>query len=245
MSTVEADQTKTDIAGNPLTPPEEIPVAGEVLDGDDDAVRVVDEQLDDLEIQVATREWKIEGDVTVINPRTSQNETFEFSRVYYQKPLSYTAMLQFTGLLGSNIQKVMAQGVTLNSILGDASTMMSLFNTEEGGAFDSGDFNAIDSFVNGLAKLASYLPDIVEECQCIWLRVPLAERYVVKEIWSRSPEDGGLSMQEGEEMLNLFIAQNYPELEDFFVERLPRVAKASGVIRKRMMKGRSASALLP
>ena len=42
MSTVEADQTKTDIAGNPLTPPEEIPVAGEVLDGDDDAVRVVD-----------------------------------------------------------------------------------------------------------------------------------------------------------------------------------------------------------
>jgi hypothetical protein len=243
MSTVEAP--KTDIAGNIISDTEdETPVAGEVVSEEEEPLRVVDEALDDLEIQVATRDWKVEGTITVFNPRTKQDESLEFSRVYQQKPLSYTAMLQFTGLLGDRITKVMAQGVTLNSILGDADSMMSLFTADADGAFAKGDFNAIDSFVSGLSKLATYVPDMVEECQCIWLRVPLGERFAVKEIWSRSPEDGGLSLQEGEEMLTLFIAQNYPELEDFFVERLPRVARASAAIRKKMTSVRAAAGQL-
>lgn len=196
-----------------------------------------DDQLDDLEIQVEAREWVVAGAISVIDPRNNQETQLDFSRSYMQKPLSYTAMLQFTGLIGDRISTVMAQGITLESVLGDVQTIAEVFTSDDG--ITRGDFSGVDSFVRGLAKLATYLPDVVEECQCIWLRVPLHERHVVKDIWGRSPEDGGLSMQQGEEMLSLFIAQNYQELEDFFVERLPRVLRQS---RKARTKKRSLGA---
>lgn len=192
---------------------------------------LVNDQLDDLEIQVATREWTVEGKVTFINPRNRQEEQIDFTKTYAQKPLSYTAMLQFTGLIGDRISTIMSQGVTLDAVLGDAQLISTVFTS--GADLSRSDFSSIDSFVSGLAKLASYLPSIIEECQCIWLRIPLHERPVVTEIWGRSPEDGGLSVQEGEDMLNLFIAQNYRELEDFFAVRLGRILRKAQAARKR------------
>lgn len=204
-------------------------VNGEPIEGEEDnsILSVVEDQLDDLEIQVATREWEISGKLTIMNPQKREEEEIDFTRTYWQKPLSYTAMLQFTGLIGDRISTVMTMGVTLESILGDVGSIAAAMD----GGLTREDFSGIDSFVHGLAKLAAYIPDIVEECQCIWLRIPMHERPIVKEIWSRAPEDGGQSMDDGEEMLNLFIAQNYQELEDFFVERLPRVLKRAQAAR--------------
>lgn len=202
-----------------------------------DAVLVeANNQLDDLEIQVEAREWKVEGKITVRNPRTQQDEEREFSRSYMQKPLSYTAMLQFTALVGERISQAMGEGVTLDSILGDVSGIAgAIRGGTSGGLFDGGEngYAGIDSFVSGIAKLATHLPTIVEDCQCIWLRVPLQERFIVKEIWGYSPEDGGLSMQDGEEMMSLFIAQNYQELKDFFIVRLRRVLATATAINKK------------
>jgi hypothetical protein len=206
------EASETFINGEPIAEEEENPI-----------LAAADEQLDDLEIQVEAREWVVVGPITVTDPRTNALTELDFERTYTQKPLSYTAMLQFTGLIGDRISTVMNQGVTLESVLGDVGIIAGAFGGE--GGITREDFAGVDSFVRGLAKLASYIPDIVEECQCIWLRVPLHERQVVKDIWGRSPVDGGQSMQDGEDMLNLFIAQNYQELEDFFVERLPRVLR--------------------
>src|SRR5665213_1084168 len=191
---------------------------GEPVEGSDEAeetptvTSTVDDQLDDLEIQVEARDWIVKGTLDVMDPRSSQNTTMDFERTYTQKPLSYTAMLQFTGLIGERVQSLMKQGVTLESVLGDVQSMGGLFGEGDIG-LTRDDFSGVDSFVQGLAKLATHLPDLIVECQCIWLRVPLHERPVVVEIWGRSPVDGGLSMQEGEDMLSLFIAQNYEELE--------------------------------
>lgn len=216
------------------------PIAGEDPPAETTAT-VLDEQLDDIELQVEAREWIVAGQISVIDPRNNGETQIDFTRTYTQKPLSYTAMLQFTGLMGDRISGVMNQGVTLESVLGDVGVIAGAF--AEGG-ISRDDFAGVDSFVHGLAKLASHLPDIVEDCQCIWLRVPLHERPVVKEIWGRSPVDGGQTMQDGEDMLNLFIAQNYPELEDFFVERLPRVLKQARQARKTRSRSRSAVAQL-
>jgi hypothetical protein len=202
---------------------------------------VASEQLDDLELQIAAREWTVAGTVMVEDYRGGAPRAVEFSKTYLQKPLSYTAMLQFTGLIGDRISSVMERGVTLESIVGEAGSVVGAIQRyrerEDGSAPDltAEDFSGVDALVNGLAKLASYVPSIIEECQCIWLRVPFNERPIVTEIWGRSPEDGGLSMQDGEDMLNLFIAQNYQELEDFFVERLPRLAKT--VKKTRSLRG--------
>lgn len=207
------------------------PVEEEAL-SEEKRVNIADEQLDDIEIQIAKRDWVVSGEVKVMDPRSREETPFEFSRTYTQGPLSYTGMLQFTGLIGDRISAVMSQGVSLESVLGDVGVIAGALS-QDGGGLSRDDFAGVDSFIRGLAKLATYMPDIVEDSQCIWLRIPLHERPVVKEIWGRSPDEGGLSMQDGEDMLSLFIAQNYQELEDFFVERLPRVLRQARAMRTR------------
>lgn len=183
-----------------------------------------DSELDDLEIQVAHREWRVQGAVEIVK-RNNSLEQRDFDKTYVQKPLSFTAMLQFTGLIGERLAGAMAgpEGLTVDGVLGEGDGIGSVFSRQ--------DFSSLDSFVKGLAKLAEYAPSVIEDCQCIWLRVPWSERPIVKEIWSRSPEDGGLSIPEGREMLETFLSQNYREVEDFFVEQLPRLAKRLAKLR--------------
>jgi hypothetical protein len=187
-----------------------------------------DSELDDIEKQIAHREWVIKGPITFTRPNGSQ-EVRDFERTYVQKPLSFTSMLQFTGLIGERLSEAMSgpDGLTVDGAFGEGDSLVAAGR----GIFSRDDFSSLDSFVRGLAKLAQYAPSIVEDCQCIWLRVQFNERPIVKEIWSRSPEDGGLSISEGQEMLEVFLAQNYQEVEDFFVERLPRLAKRIAALR--------------
>jgi len=57
---------------------------------------------------------------------------------------------------------------------------------------------------------------------------------LVREIWGKPVDEGGLSMDDGEAMLSLFIHQNYEELERFFVERLRRIGQQIQKERKRI-----------
>jgi hypothetical protein len=189
-----------------------------------------DSQLDDIEKQVAHHDWLVRGTYVMLM-RDGTKEEREFERTYVQKPLSFTAMLQFTGLLGEKISEAMAgpEGLTIDGVLSEGNQLI-------GGArnlLSQSDFAGADAFVKGLAKLATYAPSVVEDCQCIWLRVPFNERAIVKEIWSHSPEDGGLTVADGQEMLEVFLAQNYEEVEDFFVVRLRQVAEMVGRLRRR------------
>jgi hypothetical protein len=146
-----------------------------------------------------------------------------------QKPLSFTAMLQFTGLIGEKITQAMSgpDGLSIDGVLNDPQNVVLA-----GNVLMREDFAGLDAIIKGLAKIAMYVPDVIEDCQCIWLRVPLSERAIVKDIWSRSPEDGGLTAAEGAEMMEVFLAQNYKEVEDFFAERLPRLLKGMEKLRK-------------
>lgn len=197
-----------------------------------------DGQLDDIEIQVAHREWRVSGEIQV-RKRDGSVETQEWARTYVQKPLSFAAMMQFTGLIGQKLSEAMSgpDGMSLDGVLAEADGIAGAGRA----LLTQQDFAGVDSFIRGLAKLASYVPDVVEECQCIWLRIPFHERAIVKEIWSRSPEDGGLTTAEGEEMMEVFLAQNYEEVEDFFSGRLTRLVTLVRALRKRKAKTRSQS----
>lgn len=225
-----------------VLPEDLVPTEGKttVVEADDiDLPKPHDGPLDDIEIQVAHREWVIEGDFTVLK-RDGTTVTEQFKRTYVQKPLSFTSMLQFTGLIGEKISEAMSgpDGISLDGVLAESDGLVSAGRA----LLTSSDFAGVDSFVKGFAKLASHVPEVIEDCQCIWLRVPHAERPIVKEIWSRSPDEGGLRFEEGQEMLETFLSQNYDEVEDFFVVRLKHLV---GLVKKLRTRKSSGDRRLP
>lgn len=197
------------------------------------------EDLDDIEKQMESRVWKFEGEFNVM--RNDETIPQVFKAEYEQKPLSYFAFLEFSGLLAKKIDEAMASGLTIEDALKTAQGAVPFVVDGKtiSAAVTQRDFQGADSLVQGLFKIASYVPDIMEEAQFIWLRVPRKDRPYLREIWGRARDEGGMTAEEGEEMLSIFIDQNYEELEDFFVERLPRIAAVAQNARKRMQKLRA------
>lgn len=205
-----------------------------------EAVTAVSDELDDVERQIAHREWVFKGKVDGII--RGQDVQQEVERTYVQKPLSYTGMIQFTGLLGRKIDEAMSgpEGLSV-SMIGELADLAQMVGQGEEltrevltAQLTQSDFSGIDAFVRGFAKLAAYTPDIIDEAQCIWLRIPFRDRMLMRELWAGAPDEGGLSGDEGEEMFTLFIRQNYAELEGFFVKRARRIMRAVQEERKKL-----------
>jgi hypothetical protein len=207
-----------------------------------DLAQQAEEELADIDKPIEPRTWLFEGDFVL--KRGDQDIPQHFRGEYIQQPLSYLSFLEFTCLLARKIEEAMRgeDGIKVKDLIETTEGAMPFM--VDGSTIESvvrrSDFDGIDTFVQGLMKLVSYVPDVIEECQFIWLGVPRKDRVFLRGIWSRSPDQGGLSPQEGEEMLSLFIDQNYEELETFFVERLPRIGRVVTSARKRMMKIRGA-----
>lgn len=188
---------------------------------------------EDIEKHVGHKEWKVHDEYDFDFRGEIRREVFDHT--FIQKPLSYLAFGEFTGLLGRKLAEAMRgpDGLSLDRLTpGEASIPLEYSDGRI--SLASGEDNLVDPIVQGIAKLASYVPDLLSEAQCIWLRIPRVHRAQVMEIWSRSPADGGMSMDEGEEMLNIFIEQNYDELNSF----LKRYARVKGTVQK--MRSRSA-----
>lgn len=196
------------------------------------------EELDDVEQQVEHRTWVFKGLVEGIIGGTQVSQ--EVERTYTQKPLSYTGMIQFTGLLGRKIDETMAgpEGLSVSAV-GDLMDMAQYAGEDNArelivGRLVQSDFAGVDAFIRGFAKLAAYTPDIIDEAQCIWLRIPFRDRMLIRDLWNKPIDEGGLSMDDGEAMMDLFIRQNYGELERFFVERARRIARTVRAERKKL-----------
>lgn len=224
------------VAAQPAPP--EAPIVPSLSEEAQEQIGAVDADLADIEKPVEERVWKWESNFTL--NRGGDIIPQHFIGEYVQKPLSYFAFLEFTGLLARKIEEAMRgdDGITIKDIVettkGALPFMVDGDHIEE--VITKQDFNGIDAFVQGLMKLVSYIPDVIEECQFIWLRVPRRDRAFVREIWGKSPSDGGLSNDEGEEMMTIFIQQNYEELESFFVDRLPRISRTTQAMRAIMTK---------
>lgn len=186
---------------------------------------------DDIEKPISHKEWDFEAEYEVNLKGEMVSQIFK--RTYIQKPLSYHAFGEFTGLIGRKLAEAMRgpDGLSLDRLTPGGASIPLEFDDGQI-RLASTEADVVDPIIQGIAKLATYIPDLMGEAQCIWLRVPRNERGLLVDIWSRPVDEGGMSMDQGEEMLKIFIEQNYDELNGF-LKRYVRVKDTVNKMRNR------------
>jgi hypothetical protein len=141
----------------------------------------------------------------------------DYAREYVQKPLSFIAKMQWFSLVGDVLDQALSGP--------DGMHLGNLFAAPGGGSFAPQDFREADTFVQAVGKLLAVAPDFLVNSYCIWLNVPDYERPAVAEIMKLPPDEGGLTDEQGMEIIEVFIDQNYEALDSFFRDSLGRLQK--------------------
>lgn len=185
------------------------------------------------EEKTAEPEPEPEDPIEVLEPRSEPREWIlrngDVDRTYVQKPLGFMNRMEFFSLLGDTISKAMSgpDGMTIDG-------MLDSFGGIAGDTLTAENLMTADSFVKGIARVSTYTPELLRDCFCIWLNVPMSERMWAKNAMNNSPEDGGLSDDDGFEIIETFFDQNWEAINDFFVKRVRELA--SNVQRRRQKK---------
>lgn len=169
-----------------------------------DAAQEVKNSLDDLRPRFEAREWLFTDGVV--------------ERLYVQRPLSYFGKMEFFALLGSALDQAMNSdgGINLNALLSQT------------------DLSDMDSMMAAVAKVAIYVPDLMQNSYCIWLGVPQGERAWAKQVMAapvtldennEPTPSSGLSDEEGIEIIEVFLDQNAEALKSFFASSMPTLWK--------------------
>jgi ribonuclease BN (tRNA processing enzyme) len=132
---------------------------------------------------------------------------------YIQKPLSFVGKIQFLSYVGEVLDKAMSGQNALQ--------LNSLFDVPvRGEVLSAADFADAQTFVQAIGKLLIYAPDFLSKSYCIWLRVPEYERD-----WAIAAMEESLDDEEGLDIIETFIDQNWETLQGFFSEKLPSLSK--------------------
>ena len=152
------------------------------------------------------------------DPRTWTFGPPDMERTYVQKPLSFIAKMQWFSLVGDVLDRALS---------GDgAMSINSLFSAPGNarpGALRAEDFRDADTFVQAVGKLLTVAPDFLVRSYMIWLNVPDYERELVGQMMELPPDEGGLTDDQGMEIIETFLDQNYDALVSFFGERLTKI----------------------
>lgn len=163
--------------------------------------RADEDVVDVLRPKVEPKEWHL-------GPESSP-------LVYIQRPLSFIQKMQWFSLVGGVLEKAMSgdNAVSVNELLNAPG------NPRVGG-FNMADFRDADNFVRAIGKLIVHAPTFLTDSFCIWLNVPETQRKLAAEVMAFPPEEGGLSDDDGLEIIEIFIDQNYDALADFFGDKI-------------------------
>lgn len=140
------------------------------------------------------------------------------ARTYVQKPLSFIAKMQWFSLVGEVLDKALSGpgGMSLNSLFSSPT---------RGGVMNVQDFRDADTFVQAVGKLLAAAPEFLVDSYIIWLTVPDYDREIVRDILKLPPDEGGLTDEQGIEMIEVFLDQNYEALADFFSQRIGQLQR--------------------
>jgi hypothetical protein len=204
----------------------------------EDRRRKREEDMDALEDLSSARTWVI-GKPPELGGKENQYS------VYTQKPLGYFQMMRFMSMVANTISEAVKSGGTVQ--LEDLWGEEGLSWRERGQRLRSQDFSDAGSFIAMGFKLIAYAPDFLLDCYCLFLDVPAgAEREWAKRVMSRpwDPDNNqyGLKEEDGDEIVQTFIDQNYEDIRTFFVEKLPKwVLRLSKQERDRKQKNEASA----
>lgn len=178
------------------------------------------DQTPDTEKPTQNGKAEAEDVLDVLQPRAEQ-KTWRIGpegmqQTYVQKPLSFIGKMQWFSLVGEVLDNAMGgdNPLTVGNLLSGPGSM------SRGGAVSASDFRDADTFVHAVGKLVRYAPNFLLDSFCIWLNVPAHEREMVKHLMDQPPEEGGLSDDDGLEIIERFIDQNYDAIDSFFRDKL-------------------------
>lgn len=214
-----SDQVMTGPTSNVTQPQDVAPVVDEVAEVDFEAAKHDEAPKPQAAAEEKTPEDVLDIIVPKSDPKVWTIGPADMQRQYVQKELSFVTKMQWFALVGEVLDKALSgpQGMSLNS----------LFNAPGGrqGALRVEDFRDADTFVQAIAKLLSVAPDFLVKSYCLWLNVPDYERDLAANLMSLPQDEGGLSDEDGMEMIAIFIDQNYEAIYRFFTEHLAGLQK--------------------
>jgi len=180
-----------------------------------------EEALEILESKIEPRRW-------VIGKPPEQGGTEDEFSIYYQRPLGYMARMRFFSLVSTNIADAIKAGGSIS--FGGADPFGGSGSLRQRAAqLSTEDFADAASFMALALQLVAYAPDFLADCYVLWLDVPPAERswakLVMEQDYAPDRNKWGITEDQGLEMIEIFIDQNYDDIRDFFGVKLPRLAQ--------------------
>lgn len=150
--------------------------------------------------------------------------------VYVQDKLPYIDRMKFFSLVSRTFAEAIKQSGGAVGGMGD------IFGDEEGGSLiergrrlTQRDLTDASQFMALAFELVGYVDTFLIDCYVIMLNVPRAERQWARnrfnETWDPDNEKWGLTDEEHERILEIFIDQNYEEIRSFFVVTLPNMGR--------------------
>jgi hypothetical protein len=133
--------------------------------------------------------------------------------VYTQKPLSFFQKMEVFAVLGSALDKAISgpSGLNVEDLMGVR---------ERGADLTERDYADAQVFLKAIARLVQYAPDLLADLYVILLSVPRQERVFVQSMMELPEDEGGLSDEDGLQILETFVDQNWDVMVDFFKERI-------------------------
>lgn len=128
----------------------------------------------------------------------------EHLHTYAQRPLSFFGKMELFSLLGA----------TLNEAVSKGDFSITEFMQENQEIRDS------EVFIRIVARLIEFAPDFLKDLYSIALAIPKGEREYVKALMELPEDEGGLSDNDGVEILDVFVEQNWDAMTDFFVQKI-------------------------
>lgn len=165
-------------------------------------------ELDALEPRVQKTEFLFEGEGGL-------------SLVYTLRPLSYFGKMELISVLGDALNRAMRgpDGVRLSDII-NAMPDKGEEDSPRFNLFNASGMETMEPMVASVAKLVTFFPELIKEIYCLALGIPRMERTLAIMLMDRPVEEGGLSDDDGLEILEGFVSINGEVLRSFFADKV-------------------------